>query len=257
MHFGHFIAGCMNEVIANFEATMANIPIMSGYSPKRWQKAIDCMLLKQEGNYNVDKLRTIVLLFDPEANQNFKFLGRTVMAHAENHGQLAPKQYGSRKKKTAILHFLNKRLSYDILRQMKTAGAICSNDAKSCYDRILHSVATMCMSHLGLPESAIVCLFTTIQKLEHTVRTVYGNSEQSYGGDTWVVPMQGSSGQGNGADPMLWAVVSTPVLKVMRAEGFGTFLKRVLVEKATPTLYRRLRLPRTLSKRSQMRCNVP
>jgi hypothetical protein len=34
--------------------------------------------------------------------------------------------------------------------------------------------------------------------------------------------MQGI-GQGNGAGPMLWAVVSTPVLKVMRAEGFGTF----------------------------------
>jgi hypothetical protein len=85
MHFGHFIAGYTNDVIANFEATMANIPIISGYSPKRWQKAVDCMLLKQKGNYNVDKLRTIVL-FDPEANLNFKFLGCTVMAHAEKHG---------------------------------------------------------------------------------------------------------------------------------------------------------------------------
>jgi hypothetical protein len=171
MHFGHFIAGCTNDVIANFEATMANISIMSGYSPKCWQKAVNCTLLKQEGKYNVDKLRTIVL-FDPEANQNFKFLGCTIMAHTKKHGQLAPEQYGSWKKKTAILHVLNKRLSYDILRQTKTAGAICSNDAKSCYDRILHCIAAMCMSHLGLPESAIVCLFTTIQNLEHTVQTV-------------------------------------------------------------------------------------
>jgi hypothetical protein len=55
MQFGHFIlAGCTNDVIANFEATMANTPIMSGYSPKCWQKAFNCMLLKQEGNYNVD-----------------------------------------------------------------------------------------------------------------------------------------------------------------------------------------------------------
>jgi hypothetical protein len=36
--------------------------------------------------------------------------------------------------------------------------------------------------------------------------------------------MQGS-GQGNGAGPVPWAVVSTPVLKVIRAEGFGTFFK--------------------------------
>jgi hypothetical protein len=36
--------------------------------------------------------------------------------------------------------------------------------------------------------------------------------------------MQGIS-QGNGTGPMMWAVVSTPVLNVMRTEGFGTFFK--------------------------------
>jgi hypothetical protein len=171
LHFGHFKAGCTNDVMANFEATMANIPLLSGYAPRRWRNVVDCMLLKQEGNYNVEKLRTIVL-FDPEANQNFKFLGRIVMAHAEQHHQLAPEQYGSRKKKSAILHALNKRLSYDILRQTKVAGAVCSNDAKSCYDRILHSVAALCLRRLGLPEAATVCMFTTLQNLEHTVRTI-------------------------------------------------------------------------------------
>jgi hypothetical protein len=54
------------------------------------------MLLKREGNYQVDKLRTIVL-FDPEANHIFKYVGRKVMAHAETHHQLAAEQYGSRK----------------------------------------------------------------------------------------------------------------------------------------------------------------
>ena len=223
LHFGHFKAGCTNDLIANFEATMANIPLLSGYSPQRWRRAVDCMLLKQAGNFRVDKLRTIVL-FDPEANQNFKFLGRAVMAHAETHNQLADEQYGSRKQKTAIAHALNKRLSYDIMRQMKTAGALCSNDAKSCYDRILHSVASLCLRRLGLPEEAIVCMFSTLQNLEHTVRTVYGNSEKSYGGHLWLVPLHGI-GQGNGAGPMLWAAVSTPVLKVMRSEGFGTFFR--------------------------------
>jgi hypothetical protein len=142
----------------------------------------------------------------------------------EKHQQLAAEQYGSRKKKTAILPALNKRLSYDILRQMKMPGALCSNDAKSCYDRILHAVASLCLRHLGLPEAAIVCMFTTLQNMEHTVRTVYGDSNNSYGGNLWLVPMQGIF-QGNGAGPMLWAIVSTPVLKVMRSEGFGTFFR--------------------------------
>lgn len=133
------------------------------------------------------------------------------MHHAKKHEQLAEEQYGSRKQKTAILHALNKRLSYNILCQTKSAGALCSNDAKSCYDRILHSVAALCLRRLGLPELAIFCMFSTLQNLEHTVRTVYGDSAQAYGGPIWVVPMQGI-GQGNGTGPMLWAVVSTPVL---------------------------------------------
>ena len=102
------------------------------------------MLLKRDGDYKVTSLRMIALL-DPEANHNFKILGRAVMHHAESHHQLADEQYGSRKKKTAILHTLNKRLTYDVLRQTKTAGALCSNDAKSCYDRIVHSVASLCL----------------------------------------------------------------------------------------------------------------
>ena len=91
------------------------------------------------------------------------------MAHAEAHNQLPEEQYGSRKQKTAIAHALNKRLSYDLMRQMKMAGALCSNDAKSCYDRILHSVASLCLKRLGLPDGAIICMFSTLQNLEHTV----------------------------------------------------------------------------------------
>jgi hypothetical protein len=153
------------------------------------------------------------------------------MAHAEAHNQLADEQCGSRKKKRAISHALNKRLSYNLLRQLKLPCALCSNDAKSCYDRILHSVASLCLRRLGLPESAIMCMFTTLQDMEHTVRMVYGDSQMSYGGDLWVVPMQGIF-QGNGTGLMLWAVVSTPVLHVlMKREGFGTFFRTCITGK--------------------------
>jgi hypothetical protein len=98
LHFRHFKAGCTNDVIANFEATMANIPILSGYAPRRWCKAIDCMLLKKPGEFHINKLCTIVL-FDPEVNFTFKYIGRSVMAHAKAHNQLPKEQYGSWKKK--------------------------------------------------------------------------------------------------------------------------------------------------------------
>jgi hypothetical protein len=34
--------------------------------------------------------------------------------------------------------------------------------------------------------------------------------------------------QGNGAGPVIWAVVSSPVLQILRQEGFGEFFKAAL-----------------------------
>jgi hypothetical protein len=65
-------------------------------------------------------------------------------------------------------------------------------------------------------------MFTTLQNLEHTVRTIYGDSETGYGGTLWVVPSHGL-GQGNGAGLTTWAVVSTLFLNQMRQRGFRLF----------------------------------
>jgi hypothetical protein len=54
----------------------------------------------------------------------------------------------------------------------------------------------------------------------HKVRTGFGDSKAHYGGKVWLVPIHGI-GKGNGADPAIWAVVSTPLLNVLREKGLG------------------------------------
>ena len=39
------------------------------------------------------------------------------------------------------------------------------------------------MRRAGVAESVNVCMFDTIQKLKHKVRTAFGNSEESFGGE--------------------------------------------------------------------------
>jgi hypothetical protein len=67
-------------------------------------------------------------------------------------------------------------------------------------------------------------MFLTIQKLEHYIRTIFGDSETYFGGDKdvdlYAVPMS-TTGQGNGAGPQIWALVSTPILNMLRAEDLG------------------------------------
>ena len=171
-------------------------------------------------------MRTIVL-FEADFNFTNKVIGKKISAAAERNGGFAPEQYGSRKGHRAIEHALNKVLTLDLLRFQKRPGALCTNDLNSCYDRIVHSVASLCLQRQGLAESEVVCMFSTLQNLRHTIRTAFGDSETSYGGDGWVVPLQGIY-QGNGAGPLIWAVVSSPLLEILRAEGCGTFFKACL-----------------------------
>jgi hypothetical protein len=66
-------------------------------------------------------------------------------------------------------------------------------------------------------------MFTTLQELRHKVRTAYGDSDFTYGGAE-VIPMHGVM-QGNGAGPAIWAVVSTPILTMLRTANVGSFFR--------------------------------
>ena len=105
-----------------------------------------------------DKLRTILLL-EADFNHLNKKLGKDLMFQAEKYHQIAPEQFGSRKNHSSIDQVLVKSLYYDALRMSRTNGYLCSNDAKACYDRILHSVASLAMQRIGMPIAPIQCLF--------------------------------------------------------------------------------------------------
>jgi hypothetical protein len=221
IHFGHFKTHEKDLLLATLDAVLAQIPFELGFSPKRWRQGVEVMLLKLSGNFNVEKMRAI-LLFEADFNFNNKRWGRILMWYAEAQKLLAEEQFGSRKKLAAIDHCINKRITFDILRQNKQPGVLCSNDAKGCYDRIVHSVASICLQRLGMPTGPLRSMFTTLQNMDHFVRSSFGISEQSFNAkDVNEVAIQGI-GQGNGAGPQIWAAVSTVLLNVLRAEELGS-----------------------------------
>jgi hypothetical protein len=62
-------------------------------------------------------------------------------------------------------------------------------------------------------------MFETLQKAAHRVTTAYGVSKQTYGTDM-EIPYQGV-GQGNGAGPAIWVVISTVIIAMMSTAGHG------------------------------------
>jgi hypothetical protein len=141
------------------------------------------------------------------------------MSRAESLGAIPKEQAGSRKHHRSVLSALNKVLTMDLLRLKRQSGALCSNDAKSCYDRIVHWVAALSMRRLGLQIEPTLEMLKSIQQAWHYIATAYGESKQRYGGFRWP-PLQGV-GQGNGAGPMIWAVISAVLIAIMKRHGHG------------------------------------
>ncbi len=188
MSFSTMKAGASDPDIAATDCSLTRIPLTVGFAPQRWKFCLDVMLMKKSGITDLSGLRTIVL-FPVDCNFAFKHVGRSMMEIAEKTSSLAPEQYGSRKRHKAIDLAVNKSLTFDILRQLKRPGAICSNNAKSCYDLIGHTQASLSMQRVGVPKNIINCIFSTLQEAIHKVRTGYGDSKAHYGGKVWLVPI--------------------------------------------------------------------
>jgi hypothetical protein len=65
-------------------------------------------------------------------------------------------------------------------------------------------------------------MFEMLQQAVHHVRTAYGVSHKTYGGGNIKginMPLHGI-GQGNGASPAIWAVISCLILEVMHKQGY-------------------------------------
>ena len=147
------------------------------------EESTRCRILKEAGNYNIERMRTIVLV-EGDHQLNSKRLGKLAMNHSDCQERkwITAEQYGSRKRHRAIEVVLNARIIDDLLRIFRRPAIICSNDAKSCFNRIIHSVYAISLKRIGCPENAIRSCVDTLQNLEHHIRTAFGDSEQFYKG---------------------------------------------------------------------------
>jgi hypothetical protein len=158
-------------------------------------------MIQKKANVDlVNKLQTIVLT---EADFNYcnKVLGKSTLEHAEKNNLLPKEQYGSLKGHNLIDHAVHKRLTYDIMRQSRRPGVLCSNDAKSCFDRVVHSIAMLAYRRLGIPTPPVLCMLETIQHMKHHICTNFGDSVFTMTSSGSLIPYQGIL-QGNGA-PLL------------------------------------------------------
>jgi len=74
----------------------------------------------------------------------------------------------------------------------------------------------------------------TLPNLKHHIHTAFGNSKISQGQENLEALVAGI-GQGNGAGRQTWAVVSTPLFKIMQMEGLAFVVNTFCTHHPTET----------------------
>ena len=114
---------------------------------------------------------------EADFNFNKNILEIYLMKCAERGGNTPKEKYGRRKENKSIMHAVKKRLLYNMVHLQRQPAILYNNDTKSCYERIVHSVAIMLIKRLGISAQPMECMLGKLQDLEHHTITAYGNLE--------------------------------------------------------------------------------
>ena len=215
--FSHFKCVTKDSLANSIRAKISNMRLRFGITPKVYKEATDVLLLKQPNDYRPHRMRLITLQH-AASNHDFKLIGKRISEIGEEKGYFSECQYGSRKNKSAAIQALNKCLTLDISRIRRQTLTLIANDAKSCYDRVILWVLYFTMKKFGMSHQIAKTAVETIKDMVHSVSTVHGQSEITYGGE-------GSEPngllQGNGFAAQIWAAISSILFKIYEEQGYG------------------------------------
>ena len=154
------------------------------------------------------------MLYEADFNFVLKLIwGRQLIRHAEKYYCLGTSNHGSQSGRQTIDALMEKILLYEYARLTCTSLITIDNDAKSCYDCIIKSLAMIACVGLGLPLLAAAMHNKTHHGMVHAIKTRHGTLQPYSGTDE--NPMEGS-GQGCGASPAIWLIYSVSLLNAFR-----------------------------------------
>ena len=147
------------------------------------------------------------------------------MRAAIDHGKIDQEQY-SRPHRSPLVRGFKRRLIIDYQLYVQQTFSFPCSDLKSCYDQIVHSDAILALQRLSIPLLKITSMLDTIQRISHTVRKAYSDSNITYGGDT--IPNDSRHFmmvrfQGNCSPPQIWLAVRSVVFSALRYQGFVVY----------------------------------
>lgn len=224
VNFSHLMCVTPDSLANKTRTLIANIRLMTGWNPECYLKATDSLLMKKKDNFTVKGMRLITLQHCA-CNHDNKLIGKWINEQGEKTRKFAIEQAGCRNRMRANEQALNKVLAVDVARGLRRPMAIIANDAKGCFDRIVLFAAFLVLRWLGIPFTVVKAMIESLLKMKHTVKTVFGESKETYGGDN---THPNGFCQGNGMAGQGFTALSSPLLDICKEQGHGAKFKDVL-----------------------------
>lgn len=100
---------------------------------------------------------------------------------------------------------------------------IISADAENCYDRVHRGITALVFKDLGVNKGSVLAMLQSIQLMKFFLRTGWGDSLPSIGGD--IIRILHVIFQGNGAAPVAWIMLSSVLVVIYKNLGYGIKVK--------------------------------
>ena len=150
-----------------------NFCLRTGHSLHRWQTIVNTMIFKETGNYKINRLR-VIHIYEADFNLLLAIKWRQLIQSAEKSGSINEGLFGGRPGREAQSLTFLEELKYDISILTRRTLFHFDNDAASCYDRIIISLASLLNRKYGMHRRVIAVHATTLEQARFHLRTPHG-----------------------------------------------------------------------------------
>eukprot|EP00956_Cyclotella_meneghiniana_P006230 scaffold8106_cov56-Cyclotella_meneghiniana.AAC.2 len=207
LHYSLWKCLAKDEAIAGWMAIMMSLPFMHGFVNERWQRVIDVMLEKKQGNRKIHMLRIIALL-EADFNTALKILFSQRLIQSAEKAGLSDEQWGSRKNRMALDPAMRNMTTFEYGRYMRIVIAMFAADLTACFDRMFPSLSNIAAGKFGMDPNVLLARGKTIQNMRRQVQTGHGVSRESYGNEQGEPEIAGEL-QGKGDVAILYCLQSS------------------------------------------------
>jgi hypothetical protein len=204
LHHRHWKSQIQDNAVFEPFALMIMFAFRWGEPPAVWSNSIQICLPKDDPNTptKITRIRRIQLVC-AGLNMGFQIIwGHEMLQRAIKTGHVFDYQLGGHSGHTYISAILLKRVSYDLIQQMRLTAAIFDNDAKAAYNRMIPSQCMILSTREGVWEEEIETHLQVLRETKYRVKTAHGVSPNWFQ-STLALPILGLL-QGSAAVSAMW-----------------------------------------------------